>query len=77
MQRPYRQHLLNTYGGFITDKEHDLKSLIQEDRLQSVLVRCGGGRFACPAQDVEHFIRIIARDAADYVRDLSVTKENW
>ena len=63
--------------GFLTDKEKDLALLIQEDRLQSVLVRCGGGRFACPAQDVEHFIDIISLEQSDYVRDLSVTRDNW
>lgn len=77
MQRPHRQHLLNTSMGFLTDKEKDLALLIQEDRLQSVLVRCGGGRFACPAQDVEHFIDIISLEQSDYVRDISVTRENW
>lgn len=77
MQRPYRQHLLNTSMGFLTDKEKDLAALIQEDRLQSVLVRCGGGRFACPAQDVEHFIDIMSLEQSDYVRDISVTRENW
>lgn len=54
--------------GFIT--KSDLPGIIAEDRLHPVLVRCGCGRFTCPAQDVEHFIAIIERDGADYVRDV-------
>lgn len=68
-----RQKLLNEKMGFITSEEEE-KNLIKEDRLQSVLVRCGGGRFSCPIQDLKHFIEIISRDGKDYVRDVSVTR---
>lgn len=68
--RAHRNKLLAA-GGFLTEPD-DLKKLIQEDRLQSVLIRCGGGRFTCPAQDAQHFIDIINRDGKEYVRDASV-----
>lgn len=54
--------------GFIC--KEDLPGIIAEERLHPVLVRCGGGRFTCPAQDVDNFISIIERDGQDYVRDV-------
>ena len=55
-------------GGFLSSE--DLPDLIKIERLQQVLVRCGGCRFTCAAQDVEHLIKCI--DAGgDYVRDVS------
>jgi len=59
--------------GFITEKE--LSQIINENRLQPMLVRCGGGRFVCPAQDVQHFIDIIQREGTDYIRDVSIYYE--
>lgn len=56
--------------GFIT--EDMLSRVVDENRLYPCLVRCGGGRFVCPAQDVKHFIDIITRDGIDYVRDISL-----
>jgi hypothetical protein len=70
----HRQHLLNTTMGFLANRE-DQEKLIAEDRLQPVLVRCGGGRFSCPVQDLQHFIDIITREDSDYVRDVSVTSK--
>jgi hypothetical protein len=55
-----------------------LQDLAKIDRLRMVLVRCGNGRFLCPAQDVEHFMDIIRRDfdahnnGCDYVRDVAL-----
>lgn len=40
-------------------------------RLKPLLVRCGGGRFTAPAQDVAHFIELIEATGRDYVRDVS------
>ncbi len=40
-------------------------------RLWRLLVRCGGGRFIAPAQDVAHFIALVER-GGDYVRDVSL-----
>jgi len=37
-----------------------------------ILVRCGRGRFTCPAKDVLHFIKIIKNEGTDYVRDVSI-----
>lgn len=34
-----------------------------ETRLELILVRCGGGRFMAPANQVLHFVEIIERDA--------------
>jgi len=50
----------------------DLPAIIAENRFQQCLVRCGGGRFICPAQNVEHFTRIIGNEESDYVRDVSL-----
>jgi hypothetical protein len=61
----------------ITDEQHgflmeaDLKTLAKADRLRQVLVRCGGCRFTCPAQDAEHLIEAVEL-AGDYVRDVSL-----
>ncbi len=67
----HRNYLLKNTMGFITCKE-DEEKLLAENRLQMVLVRCGGGRFACPIQDLNHFISIINSSGSDYVRDVSV-----
>lgn len=64
---------LNENMGFIT--ENELAQIINENRLQPVLVRCGSGRFVCPAQDVQHFIDIIIREGTDYIRDVSIQRK--
>lgn len=59
--------------GFISSEELDM--VVVENRLHPCLVRCGGGRFVAPAQDVKHFIAIIERDThdqSDYIRDISL-----
>lgn len=58
-------------GGLTGDQ---VRSLASNDgtRLVKVLVRCGCGRFVCPAQDVMHFADIIENEASDYVRDFSL-----
>lgn len=64
------------------DKQHgclslsDLQKLIELDRLHQVLVRCGGGRFVCAAQDAEHFIGLIEK-GGEYVRDISLIVDDW
>jgi len=65
-----REFIDKTNGCFITD--NDVPGIVQEHRLQPVLVRCGSGRFSCPVQDVTHFIEIIESDGRDYVRDVSL-----
>lgn len=49
-----------------------LEKLVKLNRLNPVLVRCGGGRFTCPAQDAQHFIDIITKEGSDYIRDVSI-----
>ena len=69
--------------GFLS--QADVKALAEHPgaRLWPLLVRCGGGRFTCPAQDVAHFVTIIQHTLAcdelggggasvDYVRDVSL-----
>lgn len=41
-------------------------------RLWPVLVRCGGGRFTCPVQDVEHFVQVVGASGLDSVRDVAL-----
>lgn len=61
----------------ITEEQHgflmkaDLQALARDDRLRQVLVRCGGGRFTCAAQDAEHLMGAVEM-AGDYVRDVSL-----
>jgi hypothetical protein len=54
--------------GFLT--EADMPELIRLDRLFPVLVRCGGCRFTCGAQYLEHLMACI-KAGGDYVRDVS------
>lgn len=73
--RTYIARIKRDAGGFL--HHHDIKLLAQhpDTRLLSVLVRCGGGRFTCPIQDVRHFIALIESgqdgEATDYVQDVS------
>ena len=60
------------FGGFLRDTEVAALAADPVTRLQQVLVRCGGCRFTCAAQDVAHLIAIIERDKTDYVRDVSL-----
>jgi hypothetical protein len=73
MNRPHREKLLKESLGFLTSPEDEQK-LLAEDRLQQVLVRCGGGRFTCAVQDLAHFVEIINKDGTDYVRDVCVIR---
>ena len=73
--------------GFLTPAAVRIIAADPETRLFALLVRCGNGRFLAPAQDVEHFSKIIAehyeltntvilQDGAwperDYIRDISI-----
>jgi len=57
--------------GFITSPE-DLQKIVAQNRFKMLLIRCGNGRFLCPAQDVQHFVDIINKEGTDYVRDISL-----
>jgi hypothetical protein len=61
---------ITQHYGFI--QKADLDKVIYEDRLYPCLIRCGGGRLSCPAQDVEHWIEIIEKEGSDYIRDVSL-----
>lgn len=60
----------NEQCGFMT--MDDVAELAKEDRLRQLLVRCGGCRFMCAAQDVAHLAGIIDASDSDYVRDISL-----
>ena len=62
-------------GGFLTEGDLEVLRRDERARLWPILVRCGGGRFTCPAQDVNHFVGIIREsneERGDYVRDVSL-----
>jgi hypothetical protein len=61
---------VKTRQGFLSTE--DLAVVASNDRLAQVLVRCGGCRFTCPAQDAQHLMDIIERDDKDYVRDVTL-----
>ena len=65
------QTLLKTKLGFVNDT--NIKDVIAENPQQLLIVRCGGGRFICTADNVEHFVAIIdKKHSEDYVRDVSI-----
>jgi hypothetical protein len=61
--------------GFLTKEEVAVLATTSATRLTPVLVRCGGCRFTCPAQDVAHLIALVESGQddghAEYVRDVS------
>ena len=59
-------------GGFLKKEDIEKIALDETTRLVPCLVRCGGGRFMCAAQDVAHFIEVIEAHGGDYVRDVSL-----
>jgi hypothetical protein len=61
--------------GFLNEDDIRALSADNETRLTKCLVRCGGCRFICGAQDVAHLIGIIEREGSDYVRDVSLLPE--
>jgi len=64
--------IIESYG-FI--QSSDVPHLKELNRLLPMLVRCGGGRFSCPVQDVEHFVEVVDASRDDYVRDVSITAD--
>jgi hypothetical protein len=65
-----RTNVINTVqAGFLTDA--DIEFIGKFAPHHPILVRCGYGRFTCPAQDAAHFIAIITKEGHDYVRDIS------
>ncbi len=75
--------------GFLTEAQVAAIAADPETSLTLLLVRCGGGRFLAPADQVQHFIDIIEQHAeyvsyrtdrttkmSDYVRDVSLPAQN-
>lgn len=62
-------------GGFVSAQDVTALAAHPTSRLWPCLVRCGGGRFVAPADQVAHFIRIITAEGSDYVRDVSLMAE--
>ena len=56
--------------------EESLTALEESNPTQTVLVRCGGGRFSCHAKYAKHFINVISAHGDDYIRDVSTIKSN-
>lgn len=69
-----KARVLRDAYGFVS--KTDVASLAADDtsRLWLLLVRCGGCRFLCAAQDVAHLIACVEA-GHDYVRDVSFPVE--
>ncbi len=70
MLKAFKDKIMLRSHGFM--READVEELTKIARLHPVLVRCGNGRFTCPAQNVIHFIAAIEAGGKDYVRDVSL-----
>ena len=57
--------------GFLTETEVAALTRRESTRLTQVLVRCGGSRFTCAAQDAARLIAAVEA-SGDYVRDVSL-----
>jgi len=57
--------------GFLTETEVAALAGRDSTRLTQVLVRCGGSRFTCAAQDAARLIAAVEA-SGDYVRDVSL-----
>ena len=60
----------NVQYGFIL--ENQIEQIVAINRFEQILIRCGNGRFLCPAQDAKHFISIIEKEGSDHIRDVSL-----
>lgn len=65
LQTIKRQH------GFLTETEVAALAGRDSTRLTQVLVRCGGSRFTCAAQDAARLIAAVEA-SGDHVRDVSL-----
>jgi hypothetical protein len=61
--------------GFLTDKE--LPEFAQKFPDAKILVRCNMGRFICAADSTEHFVKVVEASKLDYVRDVSLTSDEF
>lgn len=63
----------STTFGFLSEAQVERLAADPATRMTPVLVRCGNGRFTCPAQNVAHFVGIIENsNGEDHVRDVSL-----
>lgn len=58
-------------GGFLTAQDLETIRQSQAHRLFQVIIRAGGCRLMCAAQDVAHLIACLEA-GGDYVRDVSI-----
>lgn len=63
------------HNGFLRHEDVAVIAADPATRLTLLLVRCGGGRFLAPADQVQHFVDIITREKSDYVRDVALLTE--
>ena len=68
---PYALKIKIHNQGYFLD-EKDLEELVKIDRLAAVIVRTNQGRFSCPCQNANHFMKIISDSNVDYIRDVSL-----
>lgn len=64
-------HAIRLQHGFLTDEQVASLAGRHSTRLTQVLVRCGGSRFTCSAQDAARLIAAVEA-SGDYVRDVSL-----
>jgi len=69
---PHRKFLVEKFMGFL-QSEADERELLEENRLQQVLVRTSRARFLCPIQDLAYLRELINGDPENYIRDVSVS----
>lgn len=70
----YREQIGEYQEGYVNEEQLEdlLTKWHDKVRLHNILVKCGSGRFYCPMQDVNHWIKIIERESSDYVRSIEV-----
>jgi hypothetical protein len=66
----FKRRIIHEQHGFLTDRDTEVLAADEFSRLDSLLVRCGGCRFVCSAQDVTHIISAL-ESSGDYVRDVA------
>ena len=68
---------LSNFGFLQSEQDLEILAKDQDTRLINILVRCGGGRFSCPAQDADHFISLVVSGKHagqdEYIRDVALT----
>jgi len=73
ISRGLAEKIIVEHHGFLM--RIDIDAAAKENPFMLLLVRCGCGRFLCPAQDAGHFADIVTREGSDYVRDVTLPVE--